>query len=61
MKEATDYCALLSHHDDYKYPNLAELHRKLVNRIDTNDHDALANVRACKSANYELRSRGIMV
>jgi DNA polymerase III epsilon subunit-like protein len=59
MKEATDYCALPGYYG-YKYPNLTELHRKLFKKAFDDAHDALADVRACKAAYYELRLRGVM-
>jgi hypothetical protein len=43
-----------------KYPNLTELHRKLFKKSFEDAHDALADVRACKAAYFELRSLGIM-
>lgn len=58
MKEATDFCALPGYYG-YKYPNLTELHRKLFQKAFADAHDALADVRACKAAFYELRARGI--
>lgn len=59
MKEATEFCALPGHYG-YKYPNLTELHRKLFKKAFVDAHDALADVRACKAAFYELRARGIL-
>ena len=59
MKEATDYCRLPGNYG-FKYPNLTELHRKLFNKAFDDAHDALADVRACKAAYYELRTRGVM-
>ena len=59
MKEATDFCALPGNYG-YKYPNLTELHRKLFKKAFEDAHDALADVRACKAAYYELRARGVM-
>ncbi len=60
MKEATNFCALPGRYGDYKYPNLTELHRKLFNKAFADAHDALADVRACKAAFYELRLRGVI-
>ena len=60
MKEATAFCAIPGRYDDFKYPNLAELHRKLFQKSFDNAHDALADVRACKAAFFELRIRGII-
>ena len=59
MKESTDFCALPGNYG-YKYPNLTELHRKLFQKAFADAHDALADVRACKAAYYELRARGVM-
>lgn len=60
MKESTAFCALPGRYGDFKYPNLTELHRKLFNKPFAGAHDALADVRACKAAFYELRLRGVM-
>ena len=59
MKESTDFCRLPGNYG-FKYPNLTELHRKLFNKAFDDAHDALADVRACKAAYYELRTRGVM-
>jgi len=59
MKESTPFCALPGSYG-FKYPNLTELHRKLFNKAFADAHDALADVRACKAAFYELRLRGIL-
>ena len=59
MKESTDFCALPGMYG-FKYPNLTELHRKLFQKAFDGAHDALADVRACKAAYYELRARGVM-
>jgi len=60
MKESTAYCALPGRYGDFKYPNLTELHRKLFQKNFQDAHDALADVRACKAAFYELRLRGVI-
>ncbi len=60
MKESTTYCALPGRYGDFKYPNLTELHRKLFSKAFDGAHDALADVRACKSAFFELRTRGVI-
>ena len=59
MKESTQFCALPGHYG-FKYPNLTELHRKLFKKAFADAHDALADVRACKAAYYELRTLGVM-
>ena len=59
MKESTQYCALPGLYG-FKYPNLTELHRKLFQKAFEGAHDAYADVRACKAAYYELRTRGVM-
>ena len=59
MKESTQFCALPGLYG-FKYPNLTELHRKLFNKPFAGAHDALADVRACKAAYFELRARGVM-
>ena len=60
MKESTSFCAIPGRYGDFKFPNLTELHRKLFNKAFSDAHDALADVRACKSAFYELRLRGVI-
>ena len=60
MKESTTFCALPGRYGDFKYPNLTELHRKLFQKAFADAHDALADVRACKAAYYELRTRGVI-
>ncbi|NLG34124.1 MAG: 3'-5' exonuclease [Lentisphaerae bacterium] len=60
MKESTNYCGLPGRYGQCKYPNLTELHRKLFQKAFQDAHDALADVRACKTAFFELRTRGIM-
>ena len=60
MKESTQFCAIPGRMGDYKYPNLSELYRKLFNKSFQNAHDALADVRACKAAFFELKLRGII-
>lgn len=59
MKESTQFCALPGLYG-FKYPNLTELHRKLFKKAFDGAHDALADVRACKAAYYELRTLGVM-
>ena len=59
MKESTQFCALPGLYG-FKYPNLTELHRKLFKKAFADAHDALADVRACKAAYYELRTLGVM-
>ncbi len=60
MKESTTFCALPGRYGDFKFPNLTELHRKLFNKAFDDAHDALADVRACKAAYFELRARGVI-
>lgn len=59
MKESTAFCAIPGRYG-HKYPNLTELHRKLFQKAFHDAHDAFADVRACKSAFYELRARGVL-
>ena len=59
MKESTDFCKLPGMYG-YKFPNLTELHRKLFKKSFDDAHDALADVRACKAAYFELRTLGVM-
>ena len=60
MKESTRFCALPGRYGDFKYPNLSELHRKLFNKTFDGAHNALADVRACKAAFFELRLRRVI-
>jgi DNA polymerase III subunit epsilon len=60
MKEATTFCGLPGRYGDFKYPNLTELHRTLFQKAFADAHDALADVRACKAAFFELRTRGVI-
>ena len=60
MKESTRFCAIPGRMGEFKYPNLMELYRKLFNKSFQNAHDALADVRACKAAFFELKLRGII-
>ena len=60
MKESTAYCAIPGRYGDCKYPNLTELYRKLFQKAFDGAHDALADVRACKAAFFELRTRGVI-
>ena len=62
-KSIIDYCALPNPnegYDDYKWPKLSELYRKLFNRDFENAHDALADITATKDCFFELKRRGII-
>jgi DNA polymerase III subunit epsilon len=60
MKESTAYCKLPGRYGDYKFPSLAELHKKLFGKPHPEAHDARADVLACQAAYFELRLRGIL-
>ena len=60
MRESTDWCAIPGRYCRPKFPNLTELHVRLFGKPFDGAHDALADVRACESAFYELRKRGVM-
>lgn len=59
MRESTDWCGIPGRYGP-KYPNLTELHLRLFGKPFEGAHDALADVRACEAAFYELRKRGVM-
>lgn len=62
-KSIIDYCALPNPnegYDDYKWPKLSELYRKLFNRDFEDAHDALADITATKDCFFELKRRGII-
>ena len=44
----------------YKWPRLSELHRFLFGKEHDGQHDALADVRACKRCFFELRKRNLL-
>ena len=63
MKRSTYFCAIPNPRgkfNDYKWPKLEELYRKLFNRPLTNAHDALADITASKECYFELKHRGII-
>lgn len=63
MKRSTYFCAIPNPRgkfNDYKWPKLEELYRKLFNRPLTNAHDALADITATKECYFELRRLGVI-
>ena len=62
MLSSTNFCAIPNPngYDDYKWPKLSELYRKLFNRDFEDAHDALADITATKDCFFELKRRGII-
>ena len=63
MKRSTYFCAIPNPRgkfNDYKWPKLEELYRKLFNRPLNNAHDALADITATKECYFELRRLGVV-
>ena len=62
MLSSTNFCAIPNPngYDDYKWPKLSELYRKLFNRDFEDAHDALADITATKECFFELKRRGII-
>jgi DNA polymerase III epsilon subunit-like protein len=61
MRLATGFCRLPGGpYGQYKWPSLAELHRKLFRRSPRSSHNALWDVRACKRSYFELKKRGLL-
>jgi len=54
MKETADYCQLPGKYG-YKWPSLAELHRKLFGASFVGAHGALADTEACMRCFFQLR------
>lgn len=59
MQGATHYCRLPGPYG-YKWPSLAELHRKLFGESFEGAHRALVDVRACAKCYFELRRLKVM-
>lgn len=58
MTETTHYCQILRpYKDEYKWPKLEELHKKLFGISFENAHDAATDVRACARCYFEYASR----
>jgi len=62
MDRSAAYCAIPSSspYRKYKWPRLAELHRKLFDADFDNAHDASADVEATMRCFWELRKRGVL-
>jgi len=60
MKESTNFCKLPGKYGNYKWPNLTELHKKLFGKGFSGAHDALADVKACADAFFELKRLGVI-
>ena len=59
MQAATNYCALPGKYG-FKWPTLAELHRKLFGAELQDAHSALADVRGCARCFFKLKALGVI-
>jgi DNA polymerase III epsilon subunit-like protein len=59
MHSTTEYCEMPGARG-YKWPKLAELHRKLFEADFEGAHNALADVSATAKCFWELRKRGVL-
>lgn len=60
MELTTPICKMPGNYGKYKWPKLIEAYRFLFNEDFEGQHDALADVRACKRIYFELKRRGII-
>ena len=61
MKSSTDYCALPSKKGDgYKYPNLQELHKKLLGKSFGDAHNSASDIAATERCFWKLVELGIV-
>lgn len=56
MLNTISYCAIPTRWGQYKFPTLAELHKKLFNAPFQNEHDATSDVAACARCYFKYRS-----
>ena len=59
MKESTDYCKIPGRYG-YKWPNLAELHKKLFNADFEEAHNALVDVEITAKCFWKLKELEII-
>jgi len=59
MKATTNFCALVGNYG-YKWPTLAELHKKLFKKGFDNAHDASVDIEITAKCFWELKRRGII-
>ena len=59
MRSSTDYCRIPGPYG-YKWPSLAELHRKLFKKTISGAHSALADTRASAACFFELQRLGVL-
>ncbi len=59
MKSSTDYCKIPGPYGN-KWPNLAELHKKLFKTSFSDAHNALADVSATVKCFFELKKLGVI-
>lgn len=59
MESSTEYCKIPGNFD-YKWPSLAELHRKLFRKSLKERHDAGADAAACSKCFFELVRLGVI-
>ena len=58
---STNFCAIpnINGRTDFKWPKLAELHKKLFNEDFEDSHNAQADVEATAKCFWEMKKRGI--
>lgn len=61
-ERSTSYCAIPSPNgfNDYKWPTLSELHRKLFGTDFENSHSAFADVNATVKCFWEMKKLGLI-
>jgi DNA polymerase III subunit epsilon len=59
MQASTQYCRIPGPYG-YKWPSLAELHKKLFNKPVTGAHQALVDVKACARCYFELKRLAVI-
>jgi len=60
MLSSTNFCKIPGFYDDYKWPKLEELHKKLFNSNFKDSHNASVDIKACVKCFFELKKRGII-
>ncbi len=62
MQGTVEFCAIpsASGYSRYKWPKLAELHRRLFDKEFEGAHDAMVDVEATMRCFWELRKRGVL-
>lgn len=60
MKLGVNICRIPGRGNNFKWPNLNELHQFLFEESFTDAHDALIDVRACARCFFEMKRRGFI-